>query len=137
MAAQFQRGHEVVWEHLDVGHGVEGTYLGKETASRCVWAKCYLNVNSVHVTVLLYKHSEDVCLQGSPRCWLLLVGGGLGAGQCLQMCVCLLWGTVCFVVGESVPLLSVVQAKLFNSSHGIFLPDVAFVALESRQAVCG
>lgn len=62
-------------------------------------------------------------------------GSGCRTGSA-DVRVCLLWVTVRFGVGESVLLLSVVQAKLFNSSHGIFLPDVAFVALESRQGVC-
>lgn len=48
--------------------------------------------------------------------------------------------TVRVMVGESVTLFSLVQAKLFNSSCRVFLPDVAlqkqsFAALKSRQAV--
>lgn len=118
-----------------------GEHLEKKNASRCVWAKmlfkCKLNVRycpalQAFGKSLIAGESEVLAAACRWRSGCRTVPADVPVHS--------LWVTVRFVVGESVTLFSLVQAKLFNSSCRVFLPDVAlqkqsFEALKSRQAV--
>lgn len=94
-----------------------GKHLEKEAASRCVWVKmlfkCKINIHCCPAFQVFTKH--------------LIVGeSGVLAAACGWGSACRtvsadvrvhsLRVTVWFVVGDSVTLFSLVQAKLFSSS---------------------
>lgn len=94
-----------------------GKHLEKETASRCVWAKmlfkCKLNIRSCPALQAFRKHliAGESAVLAAARGWrsgCRTVSADVRVHS-LQV-------AVQFVVGESVTLFSLVQAKLFNSS---------------------
>lgn len=94
-----------------------GKHLEKETASRCVWAttlfKCKLNISYCPALQAFRKH----LIAGESKVLAAACGWRSGC-RTVSADVHLhsLQVTVRFVVGESVTLFSLVQAKLLNSS---------------------